>query len=458
MDNQKFYIKNCMDSFKRKRIFCFSTPLNKRDKVLNKYYKQSRADIAGMPFGDNYKDPKERILKAQTVVSRILGSKESFFMTDGINSAVLAMIRAVKDNGSALIINRNASPAVYTALKLFKIEPIILNQNFKHGMLLPPSVDDIKKALQANNKKAIGVLLSYPDKYGMGIDLAKAREAVSHNDKLLLLDCTYGAHFRFDDQTVYGGKYADIWVDGVYKTMPCLNQGVLVNVGNQDLIEKVRESVNVFGCETPSYDILSSIEFAEVYFSVTGMQKAEKFREEVLLLKQRLSAENYYVVNNIDFSCLVIDFKGVDVSTNLAERYLRSKRIYPEFNDGRYIAFRLSPSMGAMAMKYFEYSLKRILRIKKFAHTYADRKEVVFGQKEKSYISSVTSDNVEYVNVEDAEGRISACNVSATAEEFMILLAGDLITREMVDYLTSQDKAIGIKDNKILVLRTKDEG
>ncbi len=447
-----------MDSFKRKKIFNFSTPLNKRDKVLRKRYKEAREDIAGMPFGDNYKEPKERILKAQSVVSRILGSKESYFMTDGINAAILSMIHAVKDKGSSLIINRNANPVVYAALKLFRIEPIILNQNFKHGMLLPPSVDDIKNALQSNNKKAIGVLLSYPDKYGMAIDLAKAREAVSHNNKLLLLDCSYGAHFRFDDQTVYGGKYADIWVDGVYKTMPCLNQGVLVNVGNQDLIEKVKDSVNLFRCETPSYGIMSSIEFAETYMSATGLQKTEKFREEVLLLKQRLSALNYFVVNNADFTCLVLDFKGADVSTNLAERYLRQKRIYPEFSDGRYIAFRLSPFTGVMSMKYLEFYLKRLLRIRKYAHTYADRKEVVFGQKEKSYISTVTSENVEYVTLDNAAGRIAARNVSSVTEEFCILIAGDKITREMTEYLQSQERIIGLKDNKILVLKAKDEG
>lgn len=456
MENEKLYIKNCMKAFGKKHIAYFGTPHNKRDKNFTKHFACARRDIAGLPFADNYKDPKERIRKSRIRVARILGSKESFYMTNGIMGGIYAMIYAVKDRGVSMIINRNADPAVYEALKMFGIEPIILNQNLKRGILLPPTLDEIDKALQYN-RRAIGVLLTYPDKYGICLDLAEVRERVSKAGKLLLLDCSYGSHFRFDDQTVYAGKYADVWLDGVYKTMPALNQGVILNVGNQDILENIRYAVNAFRAEIPSYEILASLEYAVNYMSVDGMQKLEKLREEVMLLKKRLASVNYSVNNNSDFTCLVVDFKGVDISAKLADKYLYSKRIYSDFNDGRYIVFRLSPSNGFFGVKMLEYYLKKLTRIKRFQHTYADRFGVTFGVKEKSYITSVSSLNTEWVEIKDSADRIAAVNVAIETEDFLLLTAGEKILPETVETLLHQEKLFGTKDGKVLVLKERNE-
>ena len=70
----------------------------------------------------------------------------------------------------------------------------------------------------------------------------------------------------------YAGDFADIWVDGVHKTLPCLTQAALLNVGNKGLIAKVTNAVNMFRTTSPSYAIMSSIEYGEKFMAENGRE------------------------------------------------------------------------------------------------------------------------------------------------------------------------------------------
>ena len=457
MDNEKFYIRNCMKAFGRKKVFIFGTPHNKRDKGLKRYFRQSATDIAGLPFADDYKNPKERIKKVQAKAARKLGTKESFFMTDGVTSGIYAKLYAVKDFGNSIIINRNANPAVFNACKMFGIEPIILTPNIRHGKLLPPKADDIEKVLTMH-RRSIGVLLTYPDRYGMACDLMAIREKVNKAGKLLLVDGTYGSHFRFDDQMVYAGKYADLWIDGIYKTMPALNQGIIVNVGNQDILEKVREAVNTFRAETPNYAILASIEYALEYMSHDGTHKLEKLRQEIALLKKRLTSAKYSIVSNDDFTRVVIDCAGVGISSSLAEKYLASKNVYVDFSDGRYLVLQITPANSSFSRRMLEYFLKRLTNLRKYQNTYVERYSATFGVKETAYLSACQNENTELVDLDNATDRVVATNITIGSADFPILMAGERILAETVTTLKHLEDLSFLNGGKLLVIRDKNEG
>ncbi|MFQ7079500.1 MAG: hypothetical protein ACLRSW_17100 [Christensenellaceae bacterium] len=88
------------------------------------------------------------------------------------------------------------------------------------------------------------MLLTYPDYYGVAFDLKKVASGEAREEGAV--DGAHGGHFRYDRNCVYAGEYADLWVDGVHKTMPALTQAAILNVGNTAYLEDAEDSVNRF--------------------------------------------------------------------------------------------------------------------------------------------------------------------------------------------------------------------
>ena len=84
-----------------------------------------------------------------------------------------------------------------------------------------------------------------------------------------MLDGAHGGHFRFYSASVYAGEYADIWVDGVHKTLPCLTQTAVLNVNDGACISVAAEAVKIFRTSSPSYPLMASIEYGEEFMAVS---------------------------------------------------------------------------------------------------------------------------------------------------------------------------------------------
>ncbi len=454
---EKLYLLEQMAHMGKRKYFRFHTPGHNANKKFSKYFKDAKNDFASLPFADKIAQPKARLKKAQENSAKILGAKETFYMTDGVRMAIYAMLHSVKDFGNSIIINRNAPAYVYDALKILQIEPIILNQNIKEGKMLPPSTDELSKVLM-QNKKCIGALLTYVDCYGLTFNMAEFRQKINSQGKLLLTDNCNGGHFRFYDNDKYAGKYSDIWVDGSYLTMPTLTQGVVLNVGNADLIDSVSKSVNLFRSEQVSYSILSSIEYGINYMNEEGFLKLEKLSGEILLLRQRLQAKNLPVVKSDDLFKIVVDFKPCKIDPKIVERYLQSKGVFAEMNDGRHLTFAISSVISNLSFMSFEYYLNIVVQSKKNKNTYKDRPHLTLGTKTKSYVQMCNKEMVEKVNLNSAVNRIASSNVCLKVPHIPIVVAGNLFTQEVIDGLNKQIGVFNIEDNKVEVIRERNEG
>ena len=75
---------------------------------------------------------------------------------------------------------------------------------------------------------ADALLLTSPDYYGNIADLSAIRAFCNQTGKLLLIDGAHGGHLHFH-KDLYAGAYADMWVDGVHKSLPALTQGAVVS-------------------------------------------------------------------------------------------------------------------------------------------------------------------------------------------------------------------------------------
>ena len=421
-------------------------PGHKADARFCKLFsKVASLDITELAFSDNLANPVGVIREAEQRAAEIFGAKRTFFLTDGSTCGVFSMLSAVRRYGKKIIISRNAHKSVYNACRLLGIEPIVLGQNFMEGVCLPPQADDVARALE-RTEGVIGLLVTYPDYYGNIADLSAYKQVLSEKGKLLLVDGAHGAHLRFDGQVPYAGEYADLWVDGVHKTMPALSQAALLHVGNETLLWDAERAVCALRTSSPNYVILASIEYAVSYMNLVGTDRLGALRREFSLSAVRMRKKGIAFYPSKDALKIVVDCEKTGIDPTLCEKELEKKGVYLEMNDGRYLLFLLSPVMGAKEIKTVEKLLIKLRRKKALRKTSAQGGTIVpKAVRRLPYLVAVDLER-ERVPLDQAVGRIAADNVGTFPPCFPIVVAGEVFTEDVVKRLKEAKDTFGVYD------------
>ncbi len=398
-------------------------------------HKIGKWDLTELSFSDNLSAPKGCILQAEKDISTLLGSEKSFILTDGSTSGVLSMLYAAKLFGvKHLAFFEDSHKSVYNGCSLLGISPLLL---FK---------DENSEAIAPLLEKADAVFLTSPDYYGCIPDLQKIRRYCDEKGKLLLIDGAHGGHLRFK-KPLYAGSYADLWVDGVHKSLPAFTQGAVVSARTQTLAENLRKAVDIFRTTSPSYPIMASVEYAVKYPANAALE------EEVALFR----AENQdRILPSEDWTklCVLFEEKAFE-----ADKILQSQGTYAEFCDGNVVMFYLSP---ATRMADF-IRLKKQLRtlFKRYPFIQKDGGRVALKEKGSKNTPTVYEikngsavyASTEWVDVKNAENRICAANCGLFPPCTPLIRAGERIQKEKIALLEQADNLFGIIENKILVYK-----
>ncbi len=288
-------------------------------------HKRAGADITELSYSDCLLSPRGVLKAAQEDVARILGAERSFLLTDGSTSGVFSMLWCLKAAGICSVAAPVFShPSVRNACKAFGFEIVPVPQTVRCGIPCQPAAEEAERALA----RAGALLVTSPDYYGNFPDLAALSAVCKRAGKPFLIDGAHGSHLHFTPE-LYAGSYADLWVDGVHKSLPALTQGAVVSAKNAKWGELLGGSVKMFRTSSPSYPIMASVEYAVKY------PRNEKIERAAELFKTQ-----YGCVKNADWTKILVPF-GQNCS--LARERLERSGVYPEFDDGNYLLFYLSP-------------------------------------------------------------------------------------------------------------------
>lgn len=286
-------------------------------------HKRPGADITELSYSDNLSAPTGVLAAAERDVAEILGADKSFLLTDGSTSGIFSMIYAVKlSGGKRLAVPAFSHPSVFHALDALGLEAVVIQGKCAYGIPRQPSEEEIEGALG----RADGLLLTSPDYYGFFAPLAAAQKICQNARKPLLIDGAHGGHLHFTND--YAGRFADLWVDGAHKSLPALTQGAVVSARG-GWAERLSRAVLYFRTTSPSYPILASVEYAVKYPRNLPLESlAQAFKTQ------------YGCVKNDDWTKLLVPFGDL---AEQAEKTLEKRGVYPEFCDGNYLLFYLSP-------------------------------------------------------------------------------------------------------------------
>lgn len=413
-------------------------------------HKIGTTDITELPFSDNLSCPHGCILQAETEIAEILGAKKSFILTDGSTSGVLSMLYAVKQLGAKKIaFPETAHKSVWNGCALLGLEALVLTAETEKKIPLPATM----YALNGDNleicRTADALLVTSPDYYGNVCDYRALRDFCDREGKWLLIDGAHGGHLHFD-KARYAGTVADLWVDGVHKSLPAFTQGAVVSARTDRAATALRDGVDIFRTTSPSYPIMASVEYAVKYPRNTALEAAARAFQNAWAGRGRIyGGEDWTKI------CAVFGESAFSV-----DEALQKDGIYSEFCDGNVILFYLSPAT----------KMRDFIRLKKRLETCFvqyplpsfSEKEIKKTSQERQTIRTETSANTEWIALHTSAGRICARNCGLFPPCSPILRDGDRIFAEHIALLNKAANVYGLQEGRIQVyaerLETNKEG
>ncbi len=306
-------------------------------------HKRSGDDITELSYSDSLLSPTGVISAAERDVAGILHARRSFLLTDGSTCGVFSMLFALKERRvRSLAFPVSSHRSVYRACRVLGIEPVLIPQEGRAGIPQQPT----REAVAAAVERADALLLTSPDYYGFLAPMSAAKEICRTHAKPFVIDGAHGSHLHFTD--MYAGNFADMWVDGVHKSLPAMTQGAVVSCKTEEWEAPLSEGAKTFRTTSPSYPIMASVEEAVKWPRNPLIEgAAEAFKRE------------YGAVGNDDWTKILILFGE---HADGAQRTLEERGVYPEFNDGNYLLFYLSPCTKESELKRLGEILKGLPR------------------------------------------------------------------------------------------------
>lgn len=389
---------------RQKRHISFHTPGHKR----------AGADITELPYSDNLLSPTGVLAEAEADIARILGADASFLLTDGSTCGVFSMLYAVRCAGArAVAVPAYAHRSVFNACGVMGLEPVVMAQPVVRGIPAQPSAEEAARALA----RADALLFTSPDYYGFLPELARAKALCAAAGKPLLLDGAHGSHLK--GTPAYAGNFADLWVDGVHKSLPALTQGAVVSAKGA-WAERLRDGVRVFRTSSPSYPVMASVEYAVRYPENVRLERA------VREAKRAAGA-----LGNDDWTKIVVPFGN---RADEAEAYLTARGVYCEFNDGNYLMFYLSSATKLRELKKLTRLLARL-----------PRGEVA----DEAPIAGMGGGETVLLPLERAVGRTCARDCGRFPPCMPLIRRGERVTAEKAENLRAAANTYGLTDGMI---------
>jgi len=447
-------IYEALEEYKDARVVPFDVPGHKRGKgnpELTGFLGEQclTVDVNSMKPLDNLCHPVSVIKDAEELAAAAFGAKDAFFMVNGTTSAVQSMIMSACKKGDKIIMPRNVHRSAINALIISGAVPVYVNPgiNKRLGIPLGMSLSDVEQAI-LKNPDAKAVLVNNPTYYGICSNLRAITELAHRYDMAVLVDEAHGTHFYFGEGLPVSAMAAgaDMAAVSMHKTGGSLTQSSLLLSSGRIREGYIRQIINLTQTTSGSYLLLSSLDISrrnlalrgkEIFEKVTGL--AEYARGEINKIggyyafsRELIDGDSVFDfdVTKLSVHTLDIGRAGIEVYDILRDDY----GIQIEFGDIGNILAIVSVGDNELAIERLVSSLYEIKRLYSKDHTgMLDHEyinpEVILAPQQAFYAEKRA------VPVQESVGHVCSEFVMCYPPGIPILAPGELITREILDYI-----------------------
>lgn len=249
-------LKETLENYSKSNMYPFHMPGHKR--MLPGAYAIDMTEVEGV---DDLHDPSEVIFEEQKRMARLFGAKESYMLVGGSTVGNIAAIYAACNEGDRIIIQRNSHKSVYNAVMLRHLKvDYIWPDIYDNGIYTAVTLEQINEAVE-KDPAVKAVVITSPTYEGFHCRLKEISEYCHQKGIILIVDQAHGAHLGFNEHfTNSAVGYADITIQSLHKTLPCLTQTAAIHIsGNKVESVKVRQALDIFETSSPSYVLMNSI-------------------------------------------------------------------------------------------------------------------------------------------------------------------------------------------------------
>ncbi|KGM45369.1 aminotransferase class I/II-fold pyridoxal phosphate-dependent enzyme [Neobacillus niacini] len=430
----------------------FHVPGHKSGAILNQQYQNTfqellRIDATELSGLDDLHSPEGVIKEAEELLAALYQVKESFFLVNGSTVGNLAMILSVSEKDDVILVQRNCHKSVLNALKLAKVRPIFLEPEYNSDWRAATGVSKelVERAISLH-PEAKGIVLTYPNYYGMVYDLKSVIDIAHRHNIPVLVDEAHGPHFiigePFPATAIQLG--ADIIVHSAHKTLPAMTMGSYLHI-NSDRVNsnKVREYLQMLQSSSPSYVIMASLDLARNYLATYQQNDLDYLQREISNFKKELL--NIQSIKVLEYPNSHGDTLKVTIQSRsklsgfeLQKRF-EEKGIYTELADPYNVLLILPLLKENHHYPLGEASRKIKELLKEIPYRPAEEEvlvstggmisELAIPYEELSKVES------EVIPISQAAGQVCAETIIPYPPGIPLLLTGELITEEKVKQL-----------------------
>lgn len=446
-------------------------------------------DITEIDGFDNLHHAEGILKEAQERAAKLYGSEETFYLVNGSTAGILAAISACTSYGGKLLMARNCHKAAYHAAELRGLHTVyvypqsagaaknppeenmeaavmsdIAYENLRYQPMIGGSIrpEDVLEILK-EDREIQAVFITSPTYEGVVSDAERIAEITHSFGVPLIVDEAHGAHFGFHPYFPESSvkKGADIVIHSLHKTLPSMTQTALLH-RNGALVkgERLRKYLGMYQTSSPSYVFMASMDacigLLEKYSHTLFEDfagKLEKFSEDICQLKHihmyktegagdSLAAHGISQTEGIfamDPSKLVLWANGRSgkwLSDRLRERF----RLELEMEAGGYAIALTSIADTQEGFERLTAALKELdeeLEKEGTFSVFSGQCGSAFIQNKQVFTIAETEEHPQQrILLEEAEGRISAEYIYLYPPGIPLIVPGEEICRELIQYLS----------------------
>ncbi len=402
-----------------------------------------------MKMLDNLCHPVSVIREAQELAAEAFGAAHAYFMVGGTTSAVQSMVLSVCKRGDKIILPRNVHRSVINIMILCGAVPVYVDPDLDRrlGIALGMKLSEVEKAV-AKNPDAKAILVNNPTYYGICSNLKGITDLAHAHGMKMLVDEAHGTHFYFDRELPMSAMQAgaDMAAVSMHKSGGSLTQSSFLLIGPGMSEGYVRQIINISQTTSGSYLLMSSLDISRRNLALHGQEIFDKVREMVAYARGEINQiGDYYAyskeivngdsvydfdITKLSVNTLPVGLAGIEVYDLLRDEY----DIQTEFGDlGNVLAY-VSVGDRPRDIERLVSALAEIRRLYRRDPNSLMTAEyinpsVVFSPQDAFYSDKQS------LPLRDCENRVCAEFVMCYPPGIPILAPGELITKDILDYI-----------------------
>jgi arginine decarboxylase len=407
----------------------------------------------------------------------------TFFVTNGSSTSNKIILQTLLREGDKVIVDRNCHKSVHYGMVQARAMPVYLDSilDQQYGIFSPPSLTQLEQKITENQDAKL-IVLTGCTYDGLLTDLKQVVELGHKHGMKVFIDEAWFAYSMFhpsfrDYSAINAG--ADYVTHSAHKVVSAFSQASYIHVNDPDFdIDFFKEIYAIHTSTSPKYQLIASLDVCSKQLEMEGYkilnnllahvselrEQAKRFKRIKILEKADFAkAFSHFNADNMGHDPLkiLIDMSELNYSNQEIHRYLMDEvgLEIEKFTHSTLLVLLTLGGMKAKIVRLFN-ALNKLdegtvsLQKRKTQQPLPHRipplhlttlpSTAFFGQRE-------------LVSLSDTVGRVAAALITPYPPGIPLLVPGQLIQQEHLDYLHSLSKQKltiqGMHEGEIYVLR-----